>query len=122
MIWNQKPRGDPHRYYGGAEDLVGLFEKYDMDPVATMQNSLECWQAHNGEMHEPEPFEQMGKNAGDLPQCFFAAPVHKGTYNSKGRGINLDADWKWQQKELKEVREALIAKGMKGDENTLWPL
>jgi hypothetical protein len=93
MLWNNKTQGESKRYFGGATDLIGLFQKYEMDPAATMRNSAECWEANDGATHSPEPWAKIGEDVGKLPKCFFAATVHKGTYNSKRRGINLDPDY-----------------------------
>jgi hypothetical protein len=83
MLWNNKTQGESKRYFGGATDLIGLFQKYEMDPAATMRNSAECWEANDGATHSPEPWAKIGEDVGK----------HKGTYNSKRRGINLDPDY-----------------------------
>ncbi|KAG9232650.1 hypothetical protein BJ875DRAFT_73017 [Amylocarpus encephaloides] len=93
MIWNQKPQRDGDRYFGGAKDLEGLFQKYGMDAAATMKNSADCWEANGGRSHSPQPWVQLGAQGTQVPPCFFPAEVHKGTYDSKGRGIQLDPDY-----------------------------
>ena len=55
MIWNQKDQRDDDRYFGGAKDLEGLFQKYEMDAAATMRNSVECWERNGGRSHTPMP-------------------------------------------------------------------
>jgi hypothetical protein len=109
MIWNQRKQGESDRYFGGANDLKGLFQKYEMDPTVTMRNSLECWEANGGSSHTPQPWVKIGENAGKLPKCFFPAAVHKGRYDSKGRGIQLDPDYIGSLKDRKK------------GESMLWP-
>jgi hypothetical protein len=93
MIWNHKPQGDSHRYFGGANDLNGLFQKYEMDPFATMRNSVDCWEANGGRSHAPQSWAQVNQNVHKLPSRFFPAEVRKGSYNSKRRGIDLDPNY-----------------------------
>lgn len=109
MIWNQKPQSDSKRYFGGANDLNGLFQKYGMDAASTMRNSAECWKANGGSSHTPQPWVQINQKVQKLPKCFFAAAVHKDTYDSKRKGIKLDPTYVGSRNDRK------------ANEDMLWP-
>jgi hypothetical protein len=95
MIWNGKSQNQhSSRYFGGAEDLKGLFQKYGMIPLKTMRNAAECWEANGGSTTQaPKPWVGIGHNTDDIPKCLFAASVHKGKYESPEKAIRLDPNY-----------------------------
>jgi hypothetical protein len=94
LIWNQKGINDGDRYFGGAHDMEGIWEKYGMNQLATMKNSVDCWVNSGGKMGDVQP----NPNSGDLPPCFFPQEVKKGWWHQQKHGyINLDGAWPGQE-------------------------
>ncbi|KAK6818911.1 hypothetical protein PG989_011031 [Apiospora arundinis] len=98
MIWNQKSKSDKHRYFGGANDLNKLWKTFNMSPMHTMKNAVDCWQGSGGK--DPGPTGYTTESMVDgIPKCFFAMTVKKGHWYSKdGNYIDLTGDLKGQEK------------------------
>lgn len=82
---------------GGANDFINndVWNKWDMDPLVTMRNAVDCWEEHNGHVGEAKPATTW--DSALPPPCFFPMEVVKGTYSDANKGvIDLDGDYEGQ--------------------------
>ena len=89
---------------GGANDLADMWGRWHMDPMWTMRNAVECWEAHDGKIGEVSITQGWTPSA--PPPCYFAMTVLKGSYSDIQKGtLWLDGEFA----------------GQKGMEGKLWP-
>ncbi|KAH8587655.1 hypothetical protein B0O99DRAFT_641003 [Bisporella sp. PMI_857] len=72
--------------FGGANDLTNIWVYYKMNQLATMLNSVQCWEQNNGQMGASKPGAEFWKSDG-LPPCFFGSEVKKGTWEKDRKGV-----------------------------------
>lgn len=101
---------------GGANDFInnGVWSKWNMDPLTTMRNAVDCWEEHNGHVGEAKTATTW--DSALPPPCFFPMEVVKGTYSDANKGvIDLDGDYegqfglgdhRWPAKKACKVRRA----------------
>ncbi|KAK3315567.1 hypothetical protein B0H66DRAFT_606439 [Apodospora peruviana] len=70
--WTQKAPGDGDYYMGVANDLMGLFQRYNMDPMWTMRNAAKCWEDSKTQVGEPQTdFDMTKAQSEPLSPCLF---------------------------------------------------
>lgn len=87
--------GTPKGTLGGIND-IDMWKDFGMDKLATMRNTVECWQKNGGKEGSPglltDPFK-----TDSIPPCFFYHHVWKGPRQQKNRGwIKLDQSFAGQ--------------------------
>jgi chitinase len=89
---------------GGANDLADMWGRWNMDPMWTMRNAVECWEANDGKIGGVSITQ--GWTSSTPPPCFFAMTVLKGEYSDIQKGtLWLDGNFA----------------GQKGMQDKLWP-
>ena len=89
---------------GGANDLGDMWGRWNMDPMWTMRNAVECWEANDGKIGQVSITQ--GWTSSAPPPCFFVMTVLKGSYSDIMKGtLWLDGNFA----------------GQKGMQDKLWP-
>lgn len=98
--WNGQVDG----LQGGANDLSDMWTRWDMSPLYTMRNAVQCWEANDGKIGDVKITQSW--TSSEPPPCFFAMTVLKGSYESRAKGgLWLTGDFA----------------GQKGLEGKYWP-
>lgn len=70
---------------GGSKDMEVVWDKWNMDKLATLRNAVDCWENNGGKIGDTGPRD--GSWAAETPPpCFFAMPVLKGNYSDVSKG------------------------------------
>ena len=92
MEFDETPKGT----LGGIKDF-DLWQEFGMDKLATMRNSLECWQSNGGSEGTPGLLTDPFKSDDAIPPCFFHHHVWKGARQQSNRGwLKLDQSFPGQ--------------------------
>ncbi|OQO10077.1 hypothetical protein B0A48_04433 [Cryoendolithus antarcticus] len=70
---------------GGANDIIDIWGDYGMDPLATMRNAVDCWEASGGKVGTVQVNEVW--NTDMAPRCFFGMEVVKRKCTDDAKGM-----------------------------------